>query len=423
MSDVNPDIALLRAAEIESERLVSLLRIGVGLALLVSFFLIVSPVDPLAKFLLKRQWFFAVLTMTAYLLLGVVFYLMARKGQLRHWMIWPAVAADSLFLLGNAWLGLMNTGLAGQLVFVLPPAWLVPLVFAFGVLRFDPYKQAFGVGVVVLGLAVLFLIPGEGREGLDVNRVTIFLSFAPNLMRLAMIALAGAVLVVAAQRMRRLLFRSLTEARQRANLTRYLPAQLASRLADDGLNVLRQGARQTMSIMFIDIRGFTSWSQNQDPGDVSRFISEYRSRVSEVVRAQGGIIDKFMGDAVMILFDGKDDAACALRCATGLAEEIARWSDTRADPIKVGIGIHRGDVFCGVVGGADRLEYSVFGDVVNSAARLEQLTKDVGFTVIASHDVLGAADADKVGWCALPAVELRGRTGCVQISGWSPTTQ
>jgi adenylate cyclase len=119
-----------------------------------------------------------------------------------------------------------------------------------------------------------------------------------------------------------------------------------------------------------------------------------------------------------VLFDGPGDASAAVACAKELVAEIDQWSEERRDAVRIGIGVHRGEVFCGVVGDTGRLEYSVFGDTVNSASRLEQLTKTCGFAVVASQGVLDAADQSEEGWTALPPVELRGRSGPVAVRGW-----
>lgn len=417
MASTDDDRLLLRQAEIDAERLVSLLRIAVGAGLLLSFVMIVAPSRPLQIAMLQRQWIFAVATMCAYLSLGLFLYLLARKDRLRHWMIWPAIVADSGFLLFNIWVGLQNTGLPGLYLFALPPVWLVPLVLAFGVLRLDPVKQAFGLVLVIIGLAVLMsLSAGVAPVGGDAP-LRLFLSMPPNLIRLTMIALAGVVLIIAARRMRDLLTRSMTEARQKANLTRYLPTQVAGRLASDGLEALRKGQHQAMTVLFIDIRGFTRWSQHRDPMEIGAFVTEYRSRVASCVTRTGGLIDKFMGDAVMVLFEGADHARRGLHCAELLDREMADWSAARGERVRVGIGVHCGTVFSGVVGDTDRLEYSVFGDTVNIAARLEQLTRETGSTIVVSRQVLDESGVFPGDWQELPQIELRGRHGQIALYG------
>ena len=117
---------------------------------------------------------------------------------------------------------------------MLPASWLIPIALAYGALRVNPRVQIFIGVVVVSGLALMIPLVPEVPAKMTYVRIEDFLELPPNLMRLAMIALACAVLVVAAQRTRLLLVRSIAETRRPANLTRYLPAQLAPQLAEGG---------------------------------------------------------------------------------------------------------------------------------------------------------------------------------------------
>ena len=132
-------------------------------------------------------------------------------------------------------------------------------------------------------------------------------------------------------------------------------------------------------MLFADIRGFTSWAEGRDPAEVGGFVTEYRIRVQKAARETGGMVDKFIGDGAMLLFDGEGAPHRALDCARRLSDEMHDWSDARQreerSAVHVGIGLHWGEVFSGVVGDEDRLEYTALGDTVNIAARLEQMTK------------------------------------------------
>ncbi len=423
MSRLTPDKALLKQAEVEAEQVVSLLRIAVALGLMTMFFLTVGGGGVTPELYLQRQWIFALATMLAYLFMGGLTFWMARTGRVRSWMVWPIVTIDCLFMLANAWVGLENTGLPGNLTFILPPTWLVPVVLAFAVLRFNPLLQAYCAGLVVVGLTLLVLWQPDQITPFALERSRVLLDGPPNIIRLTMICFGGLVLVVAAWRTRRLLYRSITQAQQKANLTRYLPSQLTARLADNGLAELRRGSRQTMAVLFVDIRGFTRWSQGRDPQQVGDFITAFRSRVQGAVDGQAGLIDKFIGDAAMVLFEGEDAARRAVTCASDLADSMDQWSEHRRSsgqgPVLIGIGLHWGEVFAGVVGDQNRLEYTVFGDTVNIAARLEQLTKPEKKTIIASAAVLQAAAVTPAsqGWSVLPVAQLRGRDGGLEIFG------
>ena len=413
---------LLIEAEIASERLVSVLRMVVAAGLLAFFALTVGPFSDYADPVQLRQWVFASGTMIAYFAVGLGTWILGRKGLLRRWMIWVTVTTDCAFLLLNIWLTLDNTGLSGQVVFALPPVWLVPIALAFGMLRVDPAVQVYIALSLVLGLGAMMDIGDDAETSIlgGVDQIGFFLATPPNVMRLVMIALAGAVLVVAAARTRRLLRQSIAEARRRANLTRYLPAQISEELAEGRMEDLRRGRREEMAILFVDMRDFTAISETMSPEDVSAFVSDFRARLTRTVQTCGGMIDKFMGDAAMVVFpargDGREAACCALRCAERIRLDMEAWSAERPRPVQVGIGAHWGEVFSGVVGDDARLEYSVFGDAVNVAARLEAMTKELGAPIVVSRDLLDRAGGQAPGeWHLLGRTAIRGRDEEVDV--------
>ncbi len=414
---------LLREAEVEAERLVSLARMAVALGLVMFFAIAVPPTDELRDAVLARQGFFALLTMLAYLLVGGVIWLSIRTRLFHRWMIWPAATTDALFVLLSIWTGMENTHLTGDAMFVFPSVWLIPVVLSFGVLRGNPWVLAWTAFLVVVGVAGLVAFQAGSAKGQDDSAVWLFLALPPNVMRLIMITLAGIVLVAAAHRTRTrtLVHRSIDATIRNANLTRYLPAKLAPQLAAGHLDDLRHGRREDIAVLFIDIRGFTQLSEGMTPQEVSDFVTEFRHRVARVVDAHDGVIDKFMGDAAMVLFTEPDDphraAANGLACATDLHRAMTRWSTRRValgqQPVSAGIGLHFGAVFSGVVGDETRLEYSVFGDTVNVAARLQEMSKTLNSPVLASREAVSAAQAE--GWHHIAQTALRGRQGDMDI--------
>lgn len=420
---------LFREAELRAESLVAVIRMSVALGLTVVFLVAVSSTNArdVDADVLNRQWFYASVTVGCYFVLGALSWILVRLGAFRLWMVWPTATGDCLFILTNLWLALRNTGLGAEYVFLFPPIWLVPLVLAFGALRFDPWIQGYIACVMMVGVMGLELIdPGAAREA-DIATVNLFFSMPPNAMRLAMLGLASAVLVLASIRVRRILLRSLTENLRSTNLTRYLPSQLAPRLAEGGLGELREGRRQDMAILFVDMRGFTRLSEAMPPHEVSALITDYRARITAAAKVSGGMIDKFMGDAALIVFEDETSpqtaARASLSCAERILWDIADWSAEREQEnkpaVRAGVGLHWGSVFCGVVGDTDRLEYSVFGDAVNTTARLEEMTKSQGVALIASRDLLDVAGLSRApqGWLALPDTNLRGRSGVLPILG------
>ncbi len=419
---LSPQEELLRRAQIDAERVVALLRMLVALALWGGVILAIDEFTLEAQPYLKTQIIIANVMMGSYFLLGAVSFLAVRAGVFRRWMIWFVATADCGFLILNTWLSLKNTSVPGDMLFLMPAVWLAPLVLAFSVLRFNPRIQAYSVALIVAGLASLCFvveIPGD----VDVlPRIETALAAPPNLIRLFMVFLAGMVLVFAAFRTNALLRGSIAATKEKAYLTRYLPRKLVEDLTAADPEELRNGQLCEAAILFADIRGFTRWAEGRAPEEIGAFITEFRERVEHVTKAHGGVIDKYIGDAAMVLFMDGSVAERGLACGNALLREITLWSELRCErgytPVRIGIGLHQGEVLAGVVGTEERLEYTVLGDTVNIASRLQERCKQAEVDFITSETVLDSA-AVQEGWHFLRSETLRGRVGEIRLYGLS----
>jgi len=142
-----------------------------------------------------------------------------------------------------------------------------------------------------------------------------------------------------------------------------------------------------MSILFSDIRGFTSLSENMTPHENFQFINSYLKVMGPVIRKHHGFIDKYIGDAIMALFE--NDADNALQAAIAMLQALQSYNQERAKtkqpPIQIGIGINKGSLIMGTIGEDDRMESTVIGDAVNLASRLEGLTKQYQVLLLISE--------------------------------------
>ena len=152
------------------------------------------------------------------------------------------------------------------------------------------------------------------------------------------------------------------------------------------------GRRRTMSVLFSDMRGFTAMTERGDPEALVAQLNEYFSRMVEVVFANHGTIDKFVGDMVMALFgapvDDPDHADHAVATAVEMVRALevlnARWVQEGRPALGIGIGVNSGEMIAGNIGSASIHSYTVIGDAVNLGARLESLNKERGTTIIIS---------------------------------------
>lgn len=213
---------------------------------------------------------------------------------------------------------------------------------------------------------------------------------------------------------------------QNLNLSRYVPSALADRLAREGLRATR-GRRTNAAILFMDMRDFTASVQTMEPGALFGFLQEYRMLISRTVEAEGGLIDKFIGDGVLAVFgavkSSPDDAMAAIRCGLRLIAAIDAWNIERArqgePPVRVGVGVHYGEIVIGAIGDEQRLEYSVVGHAVNVCSRIEQLTKKYGSPLLVSEEALNEAARSGLpsdGWHRIVDEEVRGISGELRLA-------
>lgn len=173
----------------------------------------------------------------------------------------------------------------------------------------------------------------------------------------------------------------------------------------------------TVSVLFVDIRGFTGVSEGRDPGAVLEWLNGYFELVQDAVERQGGFINKFVGDAALAVFGAPrptaDHAERALGCARTILAAVDGMARRPGFPeLKVGIGMATGLAMAGLVGSSRRREYSVIGDTVNLASRIQNLCKETGCPLL-FHDSLrgGLTDAARLATKEVGEYEIRGRKG------------
>lgn len=211
---------------------------------------------------------------------------------------------------------------------------------------------------------------------------------------------------------------------QRTLLSRYFSPELAQRLTSDP-DQLRTGDRRFVTVLFSDIRGFTTLSETMAPEDLAAMLTMYREEITDIIFRHGGMIDKFIGDAVMAVFGVPEsrgshkDAQAAVECAKDMLSmlpEFNRKLEARMPArLDIGIGIHCGEVFAGTIGAQSRLEYTVLGDTVNTASRLEGLCRQLGRRLVVSRELVEQAEqAGPPAFESLAKVRVKGRNQPIQ---------
>jgi len=218
----------------------------------------------------------------------------------------------------------------------------------------------------------------------------------------------------------------LEEATTKQMMERYLPPQLVGRLFSGGASLEPGGEARTVTILFVDIRGFTTIAERLPAQAVIELLNAALSRLADAVFAHHGTLDKFTGDGLMAIFGAPiaqpDDAARAVAAGLAMLEAIHDLDAQQPEGgprLAIGVGIHTGEAIIGNIGSAKRLDYTAIGDAVNLASRIEGLTKALGAPLLlsrATHDTaLAAPGADPLHFTAAGEAPVKGRSQPVEL--------
>lgn len=213
-------------------------------------------------------------------------------------------------------------------------------------------------------------------------------------------------------------------ARKNVAIQRFVPSEFLHCLGKEEVEDVDLGdaSHEEMSVLFSDIRSFTSISEAMSHEENFRFLNEYLNYIAPMILKSGGFIDKFIGDAIMALFAGAVEGAAddAVTAAVGMQVKLMEFNRSRKesgdDPVSIGIGIHTGPLSLGIIGFEERVESTVIGDTVNLSSRLESLTKQYGIMIaISSSTYQKLKDRTKLLIREVDTVQVKGKDEPVTI--------
>ncbi|MGF7159304.1 adenylate cyclase [Rhodoligotrophos appendicifer] len=288
-----------------------------------------------------------------------------------------------------------------------------------------------------IGVLIIYWLPGTTRfvdvfDGTQLSdEAALRLIFNPTFVSLTQwwtqLVVTGSftlIIALAVWRSRTTLLAQVQAEVTRSDLARYVSPDVAEAMSAKAAFGFGEPARRNVAVIFADIVGFTSMSEKMIPEQIFDLLRSFQTRCCKVVFAHGGTLDKFLGDGVMATFGGleqqPDSAARALACSFALQDEIAKWNAKRTrrgvDGVEVAIGVHYGAVVVGNIGADRRIEFTVVGDVVNVASRLEQATREMGAKMLVSDACLTAAGGPPPGraFTRVLEISLRGKSDAIR---------
>ena len=205
-------------------------------------------------------------------------------------------------------------------------------------------------------------------------------------------------------------------------LSRYLSPDVVKEVLRNPINTQLMVRRVKITVLFSDIRGFTSFSEKLDPEEVVELLNMYLTAMTEIIFRYGGTVDKFEGDAILAFFGApkpyEDQGERAVRTAIEMRDRLTElqkvWKEKTNVLLRIGVAIHSGEVMVGNIGSRHRMDYTVIGDTVNLAARLQDLTKTLDATILISGTTRSMV-SHMCHFRELGTVEVRGRQQAVEI--------
>ena len=362
-----------------------------------------------------------------YLLFTLVRVVLAHRRALPNWLLYVSVIVDMLLLLALIWSIHIKYGQPASFYLKVPTLLYVFIFIALRALRFEA-RYVLLAGAVAAGgwlLMVLYaarivpdnpMITRDYVQYMTSNSILLGAEFDKVI---SMLIVTG-ILAVAITRARNLLVRSVVESTAAAELSRFVPSEVAAQLkaSETRIEAGAGDVRET-TIFFNDLEGFTTLSEGMSPVELISTLNEYFSAVTEPIVRHGGVINQYQGDAILATFNlpkaHEDHAAGAVRAAIEIQHILASRTFGAGLRLVSRVGINTGIVVGGLVGAQDRLGYTVHGDDVNLAARLEALNKEHGTRIIVSERTRELAGPESFAFEALGTVTVRGRSQPVTV--------
>lgn len=335
--------------------------------------------------------------------------ILAYRRRLPAWFLGLSVVIDMGLLLALIWSFHIQYEQPPSFVLKAPTLLYVFIFIALRALRFEAGYVLLAGSVAAVGWLVLvaWVISADPADSMITRDYVAYMTSNSVLLgaefdKVASILVVTGIIALAITRARRLLVRAVAEGAAARALSRFFAPEVAleitgsDRVPEAGKGVVRDAA-----ILVVDLRGFSSYASRIPGDEVMALLTEYQARMVPAIRRHGGSVDKFLGDGILATFGAvvtSDRAAAgALMALDDVLREADDWGRVRAAagkmPLRVGAAVATGRVIFGAVGDEDRLEYTVIGDAVNLAVKLEQHTKTEGVRALATAVAHEAATA------------------------------
>ncbi|MCL4766296.1 MAG: adenylate/guanylate cyclase domain-containing protein [Hyphomicrobiaceae bacterium] len=381
---------LIREHEERSERLIGWAQLAVVVILSALYFIAPRPADAPARALIEP----VPVVLAAYFAFTALRLAIAYRGRLPGWLLCLSILADTALLLGLIWSFHGAYGQPAAFSLKVPTFVYIFAFVAMRALRFD-YRYVLTAGIAAAGgwaLLVALAVAYSGEDAVTRNFVTYLTSnrilVGAEFDKIVTVLMVTALLALALRRAQDTLIVAIREQSAGREIRRFLSSGVAEVITSSE-QVIEAGeaAEREAAILMLDIRGFTRFSTTVEPKAVVDMLTRLHARILPHIREHRGVVDKFLGDGVMATFGAVEPsrtaAADALRALEAIMAEVDGWRGSADSPLgdralEVNGAVAAGKVVFATLGTGDRLEYTVIGEAVNLAAKLEKHNKAEG---------------------------------------------
>ncbi len=394
--------AIVAAQDRASERLIGSVQIGIGLVLALLYMLAPHPRDSLTTMFEPVP-----LAIGVFLAFSILRFALIMRRPLPGWLVAVSILSDVVLLIALVWSYHVQYGEPPGFSLKAPTFAYLFVFIVLRTLRFDArYVLAAGLAAAAgWALLTLLVIRAAGPEAVT-RSYTAYIGSSSILVgaevdKIFVLLLVTGILSLGARHAERTLVEAVRGDAAVKEIRRFLSKGVADQISRaDTLIEAGAAVDRDSAILMIDIRGFTAFAMTVDARQVVGALTQLHARVVPVVRAHGGVIDKFLGDGVMATFGATERsdvaAASALRALDGVLDAASEWEASLpalgiATPLRVNAAVAAGPVVFATLGDGDRLEYTVIGEAVNLAAKLEKHNKAEGSRALVPAATYAAA--------------------------------
>ena len=397
-------VAAIRGNQLQSEILIAWAQLFVGSTWSVLY--AVAPKTAAANAMIEP----VPLALGSYLLFSILRLILVHRGFISTWFLSLSVLVDMAILMALIWSFHIQYEQPASFYLKAPTLLYVFIFISLRALCVSAGFVLLSGGAAALGWLIMLYYAMATSDAPDMGVTRDYVAYmTSNLIligaefdKVIAILLSTAILAVALWRARRLLVQSVIEGQAHHDLGRFFAPEIAHQIVSAEQRIeAGQGQVRHAAVLDCDIRGFTPLAMGMDPAALMALLADYQSRMVAVIQAHGGSIDKFMGDGIMATFGAalptETYAADALRCVEDLGQAARDWRADRQSnndaALDVGFAVAAGPLVFGAVGDGQRLEFTVIGEPVNLAAKLEKTNKVELVTALTTAETLAMAQA------------------------------